>query len=97
MIPKGFIAITKHDSSSDPTVRFRTTYKECVDVVHNHFLSYDFEIKNGLPFDEGHYTQGSTRYTGHQCFDNVTLVDGKIASYCHCDGDGPIAYIEENE
>lgn len=82
----------KHDANGDPHVK-AGSHKECVDAVHEHFLSYDFEIRDGQPFDGGHDDGG---HGGFACFSNVEICYGKISGYSHCDGDGPVANIVES-
>ena len=93
--PKGYIAILKHDGSSDGSMCFRPTYQECVDLVHEFFLDYDFEMKDGKPYDSGH--EGSDPNAPYTCFDAVEIHNGKMAGFIHCYGDGPVAEIRENE
>jgi hypothetical protein len=88
---RGYIAVTSHSSTHDKHVAYRPTYDECLDIVHNFFLSYDFEIKDGKPFDGGHGDEG------FDCFDSVEIHNGKVAGFMHCGGDGPVAYITESE
>jgi len=90
---KGFIALTMHNSSSEPTAQFRVSYEECVDLVHEHFLSYGFKMEKGKPFDPGH-DDGADG--GFESFDEVIVHGDKIAEFSHCDGDGPIGKIVEN-
>lgn len=94
-IPKGFIAITKSESSSEPTVQFRETYEECVDLMHEHFLSYDFEVIDGRPYDDGNSSDEDPE-EGYDCFDNIVMHGDKVAGFSHCDGDGPEGEITEN-
>ena len=93
---KGFVAVTKHNSSADPHIAHRETYDECVEIVHNHFLSYDCELKDGKPFDKGNEDKDD-KDAGFKCFSNVKMHNGKVAQYTHCDGDGPVAYIQGSE
>ena len=94
---KGFIAVTKHDSSSDGDMYHRDTYKECVDIVHEHFLGYGFEIKDGKPYDSGNDSEDGSDDDGFSVFDNVEMFEGKVAGFSHADGDGPEGEIEENQ
>jgi hypothetical protein len=97
-IPKGFIAVMKHESSSDPYLAFRPTYEEAVDEVHEHFLSYDFEIRDGKAYDPGHEDDRPGKESEpFDCFDQVKYHNGKVSQYWHCNGDGPEAWIQENK
>jgi hypothetical protein len=92
---KGFIADCRHESSSDAHPVFFPTYEEAVDEVHEHFLSYDFEIRDGLPYDPGHEGDSRNPNSAFDCFDDVEMYNGKVASFTHCGGDGPVATIYE--
>jgi hypothetical protein len=92
--PKGFIVVTKHNSSADPHLAYRETYDECVNIVHEHFLSYDCEIKDGRAYDPDN---DDGKDGGFKCLSNVKMHNGKVAQYTHADGDGPVAFIEESE
>ena len=89
-----FIAITKHNSGSDGSFSARGSYPECVDIVHAFFLSYDFELKDGKPFDEGNDDE---KEGGFDVFSNVTLYDGKVAGFTHAGGDGPVGEIHKSK
>jgi len=90
---KGYIAIVKHNGGSEGELSHRKTYKECVDIVHNFFLSYGFEIKDGKAFDEGNHIGDND---GFEVFTDVVLYRGKVANFTHCEGDGPIAEIRKS-
>jgi hypothetical protein len=89
-----FIAITKHNSGADGSLATRKSYGECVDIVHAFFLSYDFELKDGKPFDEGN---DDGKEGGFEVFTNVTLYDGKVAEFTHAGGDGPVGEIRRSK
>lgn len=89
----GYIAILKHESSADGTYQYRETKQECIDLVHEFFLSYGFEMKDGNPYDPEHEDGDNG---GFSCFDNIEIVDGKMAAFMHCDGDGPVTEIIKN-
>jgi len=84
----------RHDHSSDPTYSVRETYDEAVDVAHKYFLSYDFELRDGKPFDSGndYGDQG-----GFDVFDNVKMHKGKVAEFMHFGGDGPCCTTQKAE
>lgn len=84
-----YIAIVKHNSTGNPSVKSKKTYDAAVDVVHKHFLSYDFELKDGKPYDPGH-APGQHAF---DCFSDVIIHEGKVAQFTHCDGDGPVGEI----
>jgi len=88
-----FVAIIKHNSTGNPTLKVKDTYEECVDVVHKHFLSYDFIIKEGKPYDPGH-APGQRAFT---CFSDIIMHNNKVAQFTHCDGDGPVGEITTSQ
>ncbi len=90
----GFISITKHNSGSDGDLTYRNSYDECVELNHEFFLDYDFEIKDGKPFDSGN---DDDKNGGFECFSNIVIHNGKIAEFTHCDGDGPVAEIRKSK
>ncbi len=87
---KTWIAVTAHNSSAEHHHAARNTYDEAVDVIHKHFLNYGFEIKDGKPID-------TDDPDGEQSLSDVFMHKGKVASFTHADGDGPIGYITESE
>ena len=93
--PKGFIAVMKHTGTSDGSMYFRKTYEEAVDEVHDHFLSYDFEVRDGKAYDPGH--EGDDPNEPFNCFNNVEFYNGKVSQFWHCHGDGPEGWVQENE
>lgn len=95
-IPQGFIAITKHNGSSEGDMAFRLTYEEAVDEVHECFLDYDFEIRDGKAYDPGHESGDPNDTEPYDCFDAVKIHNGKVCQFYHCNGDGPEGWIEEN-
>ena len=88
-----YVVTMKHNFSADGRVAARPTMDEAVEVSHKFFLSYDFEIKDGKPFDEGN---DDGKSGGFDCFSDVKMRDGKVAGFMHCDGDGPICQIQES-
>ena len=85
-----WIAILRHDDSAEPTLK-AGTYSECVDAVHDYFLSYGFEIIDGVPYDKGNDLQNGE---GYACFDDVIMYGKyKISAFSHCNGDGPVCSI----
>lgn len=93
IVPTGYIAIMKHESSSEGTL---STYEECVELTHEYFLSYDFEVKDGKPYDSGHETGDDVETEPFDCFDDVKMHNGKVAQFVHCGGDGPVVEIRKN-
>lgn len=83
------IAFMAHSEDADRST-FRGTYDQCVDKVHEFFLSYGFEIREGRPFDEGN---DDGKAGGFVVFTQVATSNGKVAGFVHSDGDGPVAYI----
>lgn len=81
-----FIVILKHSNDSDGIFKTFTSHEEAIDEVHNFFLSYGFELREGKPFDSGNDDKSDG---GYKVFSNVTIVNGKVASFVHCDGEGP--------
>ena len=90
---KIYLTITGHDSGADKSYEKSKTYDEAVDKLHDFFLSYDFIVKDGKPYDEGHGEYPDPE--GFKCFTSVIMHNGKVAQFTHCDGDGPVGEIEE--
>lgn len=88
-----YIVTMKHNAMADGNVAARATYGEAVDVAHQYFLSYDFELRDGRPFDGGN-DDGVTG--GFDCFQDVLMHDGKVAGFMHCGGDGPFCNIRKS-
>ena len=95
---KGFIIDCRHDGSSECRPEFFQTYEEAVNEVHDFFLSYGFEVRDGRPFDSGHENDSpGHEEDGFKCFDNIDMHGDKVAGFMHCDGDGPVADIHKQE
>ena len=102
---KGQLVVTNSGGGQDRYEAF-TTFKEAVDAVHNHFLSYDFEIKNGKPYDSGNDMNNLEKYPeddGHTIFgdeDEWTIIEHKgeqkVIRFIHCEGDGPVGSYRKN-
>lgn len=86
----------KHNSTADGSYAARPTKEECAELVHDFFLSYDFEMRNGKPYDPGHEDESNSN-EAYKVFDNVELYKGKMAGFMHCGGDGPVAEIVKSE
>lgn len=89
-IMKIYLAHCLHSSDSDSEPSAHKTYGGAIDAIHEHFLSYGFEIKDGRPFDSGN---DDGREGGFEVFSGVLIVDNKVAQFTHCDGEGPIGFI----
>lgn len=93
---KGYITVCKHNSGAEPHIRHFKDKQDAVNEIHNFFLSYDFELKSGKPYDDGNDDgNGGDSDNGFDCFDEYKKYKGKICSFMHCSGDGPIAYFEK--
>lgn len=66
------------------------TYNEGVDLVHEHFLSYGFELCNGLAIDP--LEEGDNK----EVFSDVIISNGKVASFKHHDEDGPVGKVNKD-
>ena len=88
-----FIAIMKHNSTANGRHAARSTYEDAVEETHKFFLSYDFELRGGKPFDEGN---DDGKAGGFECFCDVKIHNGKVAQFMHCYGDGPVCRITES-
>lgn len=87
-----FLAYCRHDSDSDRPPIKCFSYDSAVDEINDHFLSYDFVLKNGKPFDSGN---DDGENGGYECFTNLKIYNGKIAQFTHHNGEGPIGFIEK--
>jgi hypothetical protein len=102
---KGYIVSLGHDSSYEKGT-FVKRYDQAVNKVHEFFLSYDFEIRDGKPFDPGNDDGGKGGFEifgdgpeDHEYPDwKVIEHDGelKVIKFIHCDGDGPVGSIRPN-
>lgn len=63
------------------------TYDEGVDLVHNHFLSYGFELVGGLAIDP--LEEDGDKVV----FSDVIIDKGRVASFKHYDSEGPIGKV----
>ncbi len=89
-----FLAYTLHDSSSDcPPSKYKS-YDLAVDAINEFFNSYNFELKNSLPYDDGNSSYEDDP-DGYKVFSEVKMHNGKISQFTHSDGDGPLAWIEK--
>jgi len=88
----GYILDVRYNSSSDPTLYYRKTKKELLDIANKYFKDYDFELRGGKPYDPGHAAFEDDP-EGYKCFANVTIMDGKVLEFMHAGGDGPMASI----
>lgn len=89
---KQFISITKHNAYGGQDIEVRKTYEKAVDDVHECFLSYDFEVRDGKPYDPGHEDKKDLN-AAFECFSEVIMHNGKVAQFTHCDGEGPSGEI----
>jgi hypothetical protein len=89
---KSYLVYTLHDSSSDASPILAKNYDQAVDHVHDYFLSYDFYLKDGRPYDDGNESEDDPE-EGFSVFSQVELYNGKVARFTHSDGDGPMAWI----
>lgn len=88
---KSFVVDMRHDATGDPDLAVFSNYDEAVDRAHEFFESYDFEVRDGKPFDPGHGEDQT------DVFDNVKMHNGKVAEFMHCGGDGPVCWIRKSE
>lgn len=89
---KGFLVTMKHNRGADNHPEMYDTYDEAVQAVHDFAMSYDFEYKNGKLYDAGN---DDGKNGGFDCISDAVYHNGKIAGFTHCDGDGPVAFIDE--
>lgn len=63
------------------------TYDEGVKLVHEHFLSYGFELVDGLAIDP--LEEGDSK----EVFSDVIISKGMVASFKHYNEDGPVGKV----
>jgi len=95
----GFIVETGHDSGYE-SGEFVSSEDEAINMVHEFFLDYDFEIREGKPYDAGN-DAGTARDDGFSCFgDYWTIIthegQQKVTNFTHCDGEGPVGSYRKN-
>lgn len=103
---EGYLVETGHDSGY-ARAKFVKTYDKAVNKVHKFFLDYDFEIRDGKPFDPGNDDGGTGGFDifgeggeGVQYPDwEIIEHDGelKVIKFTHCDGDGPVGSLRKND
>ena len=90
-----FITSCQHEYGADARLKSFDDYEKAVEHIHKFFLSYDFEIRDGRPYDSGNAAfEGDEG--GFSCI-SAAMHNGKVCSFTHCDGDGPIGEIREEE
>lgn len=89
-----FISVAARDSVADEHELLHNTYEDAVLQVHFDFLSCDFEVRNGKPYDPGHEDEKDKK-APYKCFEDVKMYKGKVAQYTHCYPDGPIGFIKK--
>ena len=88
-----FTVLMWHEAGSDTQVKTRESYDEAVEAAHKFFLSYGFQVKDGVPYDADN---DDGKDGGKTVFDNVKMHNGKVAGFMHFGGEGPICSIVEN-
>jgi len=94
---KGYLVETGHNSGYENSF-FVKTEDEAIEEVHDFFLSYDFEIIDGKPYDAGN---DDGENGGFEAFGDQWKViehngEFKVTRFVHCDGDGPVGSYREN-
>jgi hypothetical protein len=93
-----FVVIMKHNSSASGNVAVKPTIEEALEVSHRFFLSYDFQVINGKPWDGGNSRvreNPAPDDEGFDAFDNVQMLGDKVLTFMHCGGDGPVCEIKK--
>ncbi len=91
-----YVVDMRHDSTGEAEYKVCKTLDEAADRVEDFMKSYDFEIKNGKPFDPGNVVIGMDD-RGYEVFDNVEYHNGRVIAFMHCGGDGPCVRTEQEE
>lgn len=90
-----YITSCKHNSGADARLKSFNDYEKAVNHIHEFFLSYDLEIRDGRAYDSGNASfEGDEE--GFSCI-RAVLHNGKVCDFIHCDGDGPVGEIIEEE
>jgi hypothetical protein len=90
---KKYITSCQHNSGADANLNCFDNMEDAVNEIHEFFLSYDLEIRDGRPFD---YGNDDGEEGGFDCID-AEMYGDKVQSFVHCDGDGPVAFIQIKE
>ena len=78
---KPIVVEMKHNFSAEASFKVVETFDQAADAIEEFAKSYDFEFRNGEPFDEG--------LDGFESFCNITYHKGRVTGFMHADGDGP--------
>ncbi len=97
MNSKPYIAIMAWDNGSvgqPDTLQVFETSEEAESAIHDFFLSYDFELREGKPFDPNNCDDN--RGFGFEVFSNFEVKNDKVVKFMHCGGDGPVAFVRQS-
>jgi hypothetical protein len=75
------------------TVYVTHSKEEAVEISHEFFLSYGFELKNKKPFDAGN-ADVDGEAGGFDVFSEVNMYKGKVLEFTHAEGEGPICTVQ---
>jgi hypothetical protein len=78
---KPIVVEMKHESGAEAEFEVVETFEQAADVIKKFAESYDFEFRNGEPYDAGS--------DGFDSFCNITYYKGLVTGFMHADGDGP--------
>jgi hypothetical protein len=85
-----FVVMKYRRGGDDPKLKVCPDYDKAVAEAHKFFMSFDFSLQDGQPFDHG-ALRGQERTTLSQ----VKMHKGKVAEFVHREGDGPVCRIEK--
>lgn len=87
-----YVVDMRHDYTAESRFAVAKDLDQAAEKAHEFFESYDFEIKDGKPFDPGH-DDGAEG--GFICFDGVKMRKGKVLEFQHANGSGPVCRVSK--
>lgn len=87
-----YVVDMRHEFTAEPKYAVAKSLEEAAVQAQDFFEAYEFEIRDGKPFDSGN-DDGAEG--GFACFDNVKMRDGKMLEFMHCGGQGPVCRVTE--
>lgn len=86
-----YVVDTRHNYTAEPSFIVATTLDEAAVHAHAHFEAYEFEVRDGKPFDPGNADDADGGFT---CFDNVKMHGDLVLEFMHSGGDGPCCTVK---
>ena len=92
---KKYITSCQHNHGADANLNCFDNIDDAVNEIHEFFLSYDMELRDGRPYDPDNASfEGDPK--GFNCIKGETY-NGKVSGFTYKGGDGPMAFIQLKE